>query len=230
MQAESMSACDDNDNRENNLPNLNEDDAEDLGYSYYSDSSTTDDSSVEANENVNDDNLCQDIAAWATEHKNTRAALNDSSNTQFWPILCSVDNFKPFIVALFCGIGKPNSVQEYLSEFLEELQNLLANGISYEEKNGEVKVQAFVCDAPARTFLKCTIAHNGYYGCERCTIKGTWMGRVVFNITDINNLSSMFQSQFEQSCNSSFCCHTENCFIPKVTCDMAWVISYSALL
>lgn len=35
MQAEStcMSACDDNGNRENNLPNLNEDDAEDLGYS-----------------------------------------------------------------------------------------------------------------------------------------------------------------------------------------------------
>lgn len=221
MRAEStcMSACDDNGNRENNLPNLNEDDAEDLGYSYYSDSSTSDDSSVEDSENFNDDNLCQDIAAWATKHKNTRAALNDllhifrkhghrvpkdsrtllktprhietiekcggsyfyvgiesgnlkvipqhekqvfkghyveeiklnfnidgvplfkSSNTQFWPILCSVDNFEPFIVALFCGIRKSNFVREYLSEFLEELQNLLVNGISYEEKNCVVKVQ-----------------------------------------------------------------------------------------
>ncbi|CAC5356575.1 unnamed protein product [Mytilus coruscus] len=232
MQAESISACDDNENRENNLPNLNEDDAKALGYSYKSDSSTTDDNSVENSENVNDDNLCQDIAAWATKHKNSRAALNDllhvfrkhghrvpkdsrtllqtprhietiekcggsyfyvgiesgilkvisqhekhffkgdyveeiklnfkidglplfkSSNTQFWPILCSVDNFEPFIVALFCGIRKPNSVQEYLSEFLEELQNLLANEISYEEKSGVVKVQAFVCDAPARAFFK----------------------------------------------------------------------------
>lgn len=61
-----------------------------------------------------------------------------------------------------------------------------------------VKVQAFVCDDPARAFLKCTIAHNGYYGCERCTIKSTWMGRIVFNITDIDNLSPLrTEEQFD---------------------------------
>lgn len=30
----------------------------------------------------------------------------------------------------------------------------------------------FVCDTPARAFLKRIKGHTGFYGCERCTIKG----------------------------------------------------------
>lgn len=49
-------------------------------------------------------------------------------------------------------------------------------------KNGTESVFfAFVCDAPARAFLKCIKGHTAYYSCERCIIKGTWTGRVVFN-------------------------------------------------
>jgi len=47
-----------------------------------------------------------------------------------------------------------------------------------------VKVNAFICDAPARAFLKCTKGHNAYYSCERCIIKGVWHGRVVFDINE----------------------------------------------
>lgn len=36
--------------------------------------------------------------------------LFKSSNVQIWPILCSVKKFEPFIVALFFGTAKPNSV------------------------------------------------------------------------------------------------------------------------
>lgn len=31
---------------------------------------------------------------------------------------------------------------------------------------------AFICDTPARAFLKCTKGHGGYNACERCTIPG----------------------------------------------------------
>jgi len=30
----------------------------------------------------------------------------------------------------------------------------------------------WVCDAPARSFLKATIGHNGRFSCERCTVVG----------------------------------------------------------
>ena len=42
-------------------------------------------------------------------------------------------------------------------------------------------ISAFVCDAPARSFLKCIKPFNSYYGCERCIIKGRWENRDVFS-------------------------------------------------
>jgi len=44
-----------------------------------------------------------------------------SSNLQMCPILCNFHDFAPFIVALYCGVTKPNSVEEYFSDFLLEL-------------------------------------------------------------------------------------------------------------
>ncbi|XP_052085169.1 uncharacterized protein LOC127722322 [Mytilus californianus] len=110
--------------------------------------------------------------------------LFKSSNTQFWPILCSLSKYEPFKVALYCGNSKPNSVQAYLSDFLGELENLKTHGITFNEILYTVKLNAFICDAPARSFIKCTVGHNGYYSCERCTIRGEWNGRVVFNSSD----------------------------------------------
>lgn len=39
--------------------------------------------------------------------------LFKSSNVQIWPILCSVERFQPFVVAVFCGNEKPNSVRDF---------------------------------------------------------------------------------------------------------------------
>ena len=40
---------------------------------------------------------------------------------------------------------------------------------------------AFICDAPARCFLKYIIGHTGYYSCGLCIDKGSREGTVVFN-------------------------------------------------
>jgi hypothetical protein len=48
-----------------------------------------------------------------------------------------------------------------------------------------------VCDAPARSFLKCTKGHNAYYACERYVIKGKWEGRVVFGLSNIDTMPSL---------------------------------------
>lgn len=54
-----------------------------------------------------------------------------STREQFWPILCQVVNIKdkaPLIVGLYLVTKKP-PLYEYLTQFVDELSNLLINGI-----------------------------------------------------------------------------------------------------
>ena len=46
--------------------------------------------------------------------------LFKSTNTQMWPIMGHFGGLEPFVIALYCGQNKPNSVQEYMSDFLHE--------------------------------------------------------------------------------------------------------------
>ena len=81
-------------------------------------------------------------------------SLFKSTNTQLWPILSSLKGFEPFIVALFCGNSNPDSLDNYLRDFIE-LLGLTQNGLLYNGETFRVVISAFVCDAPARSFLKC---------------------------------------------------------------------------
>ena len=112
--------------------------------------------------------------------------LFKSSNTQLWPILCKFSTFDPTLVALYCGERKPNSVEEYMSDFQDEYGRLHTNGLDFGGKKYKVSISCFICDAPARAFLKCVKLHCGYSSCERCVVHGSWnSGRVVFNNEDI---------------------------------------------
>lgn len=52
----------------------------------------------------------------------------------------------------------------------------------YDEKTYTVHIEALICDAPARAYLKCIKNHNAYHSCERCISKGAHVkSRVVFN-------------------------------------------------
>ena len=55
-------------------------------------------------------------------------------------------------------------------------------------KTHRIKLLCISCDVPARGFLKVIVGHTGYFSCERCEIRGTWEGRVVFNSADISTL------------------------------------------
>jgi len=90
--------------------------------------------------------------------------------------------FYLFLVALYYGSGKPTSLPEFLEEFLTEFQQLKNNGVQQENKTFHFNIKAFVCDAPARAYLKCIKGHTGYFACERCTIKGYWKSnRIIFH-------------------------------------------------
>lgn len=79
------------------------------------------------------------------------------SKNQFWPILCLVDNIresKPFIVGIYFGESKPASIDDFFSKFVDEMVQLLNDGIIINEKNIAVVIKCFICDSPARAYVK----------------------------------------------------------------------------
>ncbi|XP_077075167.1 uncharacterized protein LOC143726066 [Siphateles boraxobius] len=107
-----------------------------------------------------------------------------SSAAQFWPMLAKVEGFEPFIVCLFSGMAKPEPLEDYVQDLVEEIKRLRENGIQHNGNVIQFQIKAFICDAPARAFLKNIIYHTGYYSCERCEEEGEWLGKIVFNSKD----------------------------------------------
>ena len=55
--------------------------------------------------------------------------LFHSSSEQLWPILGFLENSDKFIIALFSGKHKPDNVEEYLYDFIQEWNELAVDGI-----------------------------------------------------------------------------------------------------
>jgi len=131
--------------------------------------------------------------------------LAKSSSIQFWPILCKIDQslckLDPFIVAVYCGQSKPPDIYEYLKDFIQEYKNLCNDGLVIDSKLYSVSISGFICDAPARAFVKVIKGHNGFYGCERCIQKGTHpFGATLFDKIDAEirtDESFLLQTQLE---------------------------------
>lgn len=83
--------------------------------------------------------------------------LSRSSKIEFWPILMSIANdlmISPMVVAIYCGVGKP-SVDEFLENFVNELLEVLACGLTIDNVHFKVSINGFICDTPARCYIKC---------------------------------------------------------------------------
>lgn len=84
---------------------------------------------------------------------------------------------KPQVVAIYHGESKPKSPTEVLNEFIIELLSLMNNKIKFDDKIYNIKLLGFICDTPARAFIKCIKSHVAFYACERCTVKGQTVGK-----------------------------------------------------
>lgn len=113
--------------------------------------------------------------------------LHKSSNDQFWPILATLEEDpekKPFLISIFHGKTKP-PVHEFLASFVTEFNELEKDGVKFMGKTYGIKIRCFICDAPAKAFIKCVKGHTGFYGCDKCVQKGARINRVqVFPETD----------------------------------------------
>ncbi|XP_011859165.1 PREDICTED: uncharacterized protein LOC105556682 [Vollenhovia emeryi] len=103
---------------------------------------------------------------------------------QLWPILGLIKNYpnnNPFVIAMYCGDSKPAPLDIFLEDFVNELFELLHEGFLFENKLYTVKVHSFICDAPARAYIKRTKSYNGYSSCDKCTETGEYVqNRVIY--------------------------------------------------
>ena len=110
-----------------------------------------------------------------------------SSSYVMWPILGKLqDPFfrEPFVIGIYAGNKKTVNLNDYLQDFLEEATTLEKQGFSFKNIIYKFKIHSFVCDAPARSYIKNTKSHNGYSGCDRCTQNGVWLKKVTFPETN----------------------------------------------
>ncbi|XP_065675966.1 uncharacterized protein LOC136092161 [Hydra vulgaris] len=127
-----------------------------------------------------------DIPGILTLHINIDGVpLSRSSNLCLWPILGmlkEIPRLGAFTLGIYSGKSKPNSVDDYLRAFVDDMLTVVKTGIHFQGKYINIALpDAFICDAPARAFLKCTKGHTGYYGCERCSQKGVYHNiRVIY--------------------------------------------------
>lgn len=138
--------------------------------------------------------------------------LHHSSSKQFWPLLVQFSlkkndyrYFKPDAVCIFYGDSKPNNLSLYLQDFIEEYKSVIESpGLEFNERTYILNLQYFVCDAPARSFLKAIVGHNGKKGCERCTQSGKKVGGVVFaKTTSRKRTDESFLQQIDEEHHKS---------------------------
>ena len=116
-------------------------------------------------------------------------SIYNSSRTQLWPILARINQphrEQPFVVSIYGGPSKPQCLQSFLQPCIDELNNLLQNGLVLDDCTTlSVILSAVICDTPARSFVRQVKGHSGYYGCDKCVQKGVRHERVMtFPLTD----------------------------------------------
>lgn len=101
-----------------------------------------------------------------------------SSKIVGWPIFGSIVGLElcPFIIGIYIGKTKPDTIDDFMLPFLQEYQNILNDGgIRVPLDDGfhliSIKVRLFVTDTPARCFVVSTHYHTHSFGCHRCNAK-----------------------------------------------------------
>ena len=94
--------------------------------------------------------------------------LTNSTRSCLWPILAMVNEIPEIgviMIGVFHGTSKPNNLHEYLQSFISDLKSVMKDGFVFDGRMIKVNIpDAFICDAPARSFLQCVKGHSGYYG------------------------------------------------------------------
>lgn len=123
--------------------------------------------------------------------------LFKSSNLSLWPVLCSM-NLSPECIFPLCictAASKPKTTS-FVNDTVQELAQLIQDGLTWEGKQLNIQLRCVTCDAPAKAMVKCIKQFSGYYGCDRCNQRGSWDGRMTY--PESNNLTMRTDESFRE--------------------------------
>lgn len=83
--------------------------------------------------------------------------LYNSSKITFWPILFNIHEMPkipPAVIGIYCGDTKITDVETYFNNFVDEMLDVMKNGLQINPHKLSVNIRCFICDSPARAFVK----------------------------------------------------------------------------
>lgn len=102
-------------------------------------------------------------------------SLSNSSSVEIWPIMGILvnSNHDAFVIGSYSGSGKPKSPCELCLDFCNEVEELFRNGVAVGPNKilKPFKINALICDAPARAFITGVRCHGHKHACSKCTAK-----------------------------------------------------------
>lgn len=155
--------------------------------------------------------------------------LSSSSSSQFYPILCTLYGEKEVgVIGVYHGKNKPKDANLFLNDFVNEAI-ILSNNFVYESFQCNVKIKGFICDAPAKSFVKYTKGHSAYMSCTKCCTDGTYINGVCF--PQLNNLKLRSNLEFRNKIQEEH--HTGTSIIeniPRVDMVKSFPLDYMHLV
>lgn len=127
--------------------------------------------------------------------------ISRSNSNQLWPILGRVmPNGKVFFIGCYFGKSKPANANEFLQAFVDDINILIANDITYNNVTFSISIHSIICDAPAKSFITFTKGHAGYFSCSKCIIEGEFIAnRVCFPDLNCQNRTDVtFRNQDQE--------------------------------
>ncbi|KAK3910789.1 tRNA (guanine-N(7)-)-methyltransferase B [Frankliniella fusca] len=85
-----------------------------------------------------------------------------STGADFYPICCTFNDSKDVVIdGVYYGVGKPNSADEFLKEFVDEMNLFVENGLECEGRHVCIEIHKCICDAVAKSWLLNVKGHSG---------------------------------------------------------------------
>ena len=107
--------------------------------------------------------------------------FNDSRMFHAYPILLQLCPLPEKIICAGVYLSEEVSnkmpdINIFFQKFVSDLSVVCERGLEVNGRKISVKLNAFICDAPARAHLKNIVGHTSYNSCERCIEKGSYAG------------------------------------------------------